>query len=142
MRFNIAAACNQLLLSYQSDETLPVYLIFKDYTPDTSHLNIYFDNIYGNSLDEVNDERTLEFYKPGIRIITCYNTEITLRLLDYGIGNINKLKNDRDNLVRSKSEDNQALRLKEVDVRKILAEVLNNKLTAILESFKSSTAVH
>src|SRR5690349_14937951 len=76
--------CNAFISQYFSKNKTPVYIILKS-SSDTSSFNIFYDNIYGNSLDEDNKKRSKwnRYYQPGIRIVSNKDIQSILKLTEY-----------------------------------------------------------
>lgn len=129
-RIELARMSNEFIQRYYPSNKHIIYVMLN--TTDAKDFNVYYENIYGSSLDNDNNERSLKYYKPGIRVDANYNKEVILRLLDYGLKNSKSLCRKRQQLLKNKSTDKDALLLSENEVREILLHPLNNRIKSFL----------
>lgn len=90
--------CIKYLDAYYSKNKLPnIYLAISSKENLTKY-ELAYDNLHGNSLENKLYKRRYKYDMPGIRIV-IYSKElsemIVLKLLDYGINNLSKLKRIR-----------------------------------------------
>jgi hypothetical protein len=101
IRSNYAAFGNMYMQKYfQNNKVKLIYLCLNMNTLDTiPRFELSFDNLRGNSMENQLYERNRKFDKPGVRIkITSnrYHPLEFLKLLEYGIINIKKLRKARN----------------------------------------------
>lgn len=129
-RIELARMSNEFIKKYYPTNKQTIYLMLN--ANDTNAFNVYCDNIYGSSLDDDNNERSLKYYKPGIRVDANYSKEVILRLLDYGLQNSKILCRKRQILLKKKSPDKEALLLSENEIKEILSRPLNKRIKPFL----------
>lgn len=132
--------CLGYLDTYYSKNKLPnIYLAISS-KEDLTKYELAYDNLHGNSLENKLYKRRCNYDMPGIRIV-IYSKELkeltVLKLLDYGINNLPRLKRIRRNALKIDYYDQpNNLSLSKNEIDSVLKSPVKREIVMFLDSNK------
>lgn len=135
-----AKLCLGYIAKYYPKKKLPNICLAISSREDSAEYKLAYDNLDGNSIDNEFYERKQREDEPGIRIV-IYSKELSeievLKLLDYGINNLTRLKKIRRDALKQDDyhrPDNLSLSREEID--SVLKSPAKKEIVTFLDSNK------
>ena len=140
MKERYAKICSDYIQKYYPTKVIPlVYLdarVSQAYINDTTELA--YDNFYSNALDNDTYDRSGKYYQPGIKIRLRMKKdapEVLLKLLDYGINNVDLLERRKEKIAKLNYYDRpKSPILPEKKINRILKKKTPKKIKEFLVS--------
>jgi hypothetical protein len=130
--------CNSYINKYYINKKLPlIYLVYKN-PEDSLKYQLSYDNLMGKAFGGNYKNPIAKYYKLGIRI-TIYNSEIStediIKLLDYGINHLGKLKRIRRKALRREDNDPdpEDLQISQQKINLIISEPLTDRMKVVFQ---------
>lgn len=131
----LAMLCNQYVQQHYTKGEAPLVLLDIQQSTASPCYQLGYDNIYGTSINnEIYKPQTSDHTNLGIRIKICdkaISEQTVLKLLQYGLEHLYKLKQDRENMLKLDFYD----RADNITVnKKTINRIINKKASPEIET--------